>query len=218
MYLVYNMCCKLWLFCELLRMKPLRKFSSALNSLIVRLEFTQAGFADAVGISVSMVSKLLGGERAHESTYVKVFGYCQKAMPESETLSRKQAVMDLWEAYSKDVMDQFGIFDSEQDFTEAIKAEAKGRKIVSNLFLGLPPVDIFALYAVGQAACRSSAMHNLLVSLAQQACEHYKFPNPIPPFFFPQALEAPKGSPRMGELAFTEMLMDLQLCAKKGRS
>ncbi len=143
-----------------------RKFPQALHSLICQLGFSQQQFAEELGISDSLVTKLLKGERAHENSYVKIFRYCRTEMPQTQEFSREQAVMNLWDAYAKDMMAQFEIF-TETNTNTIIQEVMRAQKIIGELFRGMGPQLIFALYSIAQASLRNEAFHNLLMSLAQ---------------------------------------------------
>ena len=165
-------------------------FALALNQALNGLGLTQLAFAKAIGLSHSMVTKLLSGEEAHRKTYVKIFAYFR------DVPSRRTAAKRLMEAYLRDVVNDIGMDDeySQADLTVSTTRDA----VVSHVFHGLPVTILAAFYAIGPVAKQNDTVHNGLMSLAEIAGElGPKGGTEFPKQFFSAALHKPAGSRRL---------------------
>ena len=165
-------------------------FSFALNQALGGLEMTQLSFANAVGISHSMITKLLAGEEAHRKTYVKIFAFLRKEP------SRELVAKELMLAHLRDVVSGIGM-ENEYDGAE-LAVSTSGEAAISHIFRGLPPSILAAFYAIGAIAKRNDAVYNSLMSLAELACEiQPQGGGGFPKHWFSAALRKPAGSKRL---------------------
>jgi transcriptional regulator with XRE-family HTH domain len=127
-------------------------FAIALADLLAKTHQTQDQFAQAVGISDSMLNKLLHGGPAHKKTYTLIFNHAHAL--------GDRAAAHLWLAYIHDLKGQFGLryVPREDHETNDFAGEA---------FYGFPSTITHALAEVGRAAISSPSFFNVLMSLAQ---------------------------------------------------
>ncbi len=165
-------------------------FSFALNRALGCLEMTQLSFANAVGISHSMITKLLAGEEAHRKTYVKIFAFLRKDP------GRQQMTKELMLAHLRDVVSGIGMEDEYNGADLAVSTV--GEAAISHIFQGLPRTILAAFYAIGAAAKYDDAVYNGLMSLAELACAiQPQGGGGFPKHSFSAALRKPAGSKRL---------------------
>lgn len=165
-------------------------FSLALNQALADLEMTQLAFANAVGISHSMVTKLLAGEEAHRKTYEKIFAFLRKE-PIRQSMA-KQLLL----AHLRDTVSGIGMEDGYDPSDLAVSTV--GEAAVSHIFHGLPKTILAAFYAIGTVAKRNDAVYNGLMSLAEIAGEVLpQGGGGFPKQSFSAALRKPAGSKRL---------------------
>lgn len=140
-----------------------RYFSDALNFVIVTLDMTQHAFSASVGLSQSMITKLLSGEEAHRSTYRKIFMFLTS---DSKHRSLAKRLLD---AYMRDVVRDF----TQEDEFQAVNYSALSDRdsAIASLFRSRTTTTLLALSVLGAAADKHHSVLDALVSLANVSDE-----------------------------------------------
>lgn len=147
---------------------PARHLPYALDQTIGELGLTREGFAELIGISTSMVAKLLRGERAHESTYLKLFGHFKRGFKTDAEPAVKRMAAGLLRAHFQDLKDTFGLGDDQGDVVDAsVHIGSEADLLLSGMFRDLPDPVVLALYAVGRSARGHDNIYNALMTLAE---------------------------------------------------
>jgi transcriptional regulator with XRE-family HTH domain len=175
-------------------------FAYALSHLLHELDFTQREFAEKIGVSQSMITKLMKGEPGKLETYQKVFGWFRDDFKEDHGQPERRLGIALLEAYLKDTISALELLDDEFDrlgLVPTLRTESDNS--IQNMFGQFSPVVLLALYTIGIHS-KSDKGHNVLMGLAELMSEGTSPPTG----FFSQHVRKPD-TPRavggsMGEL------------------
>ena len=136
-------------------------FAHALSQVLSELNMTQLAFASAVGVSHSLVTKLLYGEEAHRKTYEKIFSYV-RTLPGRDAL-----VQELLVAHLRDVVAGTGMAD--RYYVNERTLSVLSPDDIAKALSSFPPSIMNALVLIGLAARKDAHVENSLMSLAKFA-------------------------------------------------
>lgn len=167
---------------------------------------TQSHFAREVGLSHTMIGKLIKGEPGKIETYRKILGYFDEDLRElRETPNRKYGVA-LLDAYFMDTLDALQLPTEEEGLWRVTsKIRTISEDTIGNLFCNFSREVLLALEVIGSATNTEHGF-NLLMTMAE-SLNNGKRP---PKGFFAQFIRKPKERVRLtGSLSAWSAKLDL---------
>lgn len=169
-----------------LRMSAKRRFPVVLRLAVERLNMTQQEFADAVDISVALLTKIFRGDEVHLNSLKKLVVYFRKtnAIKSGEKIAERLII-----AYYQDALEAFGI-PGEDDDGIAVQFQRLTRRQsqILSLFESMPGHLLFKLYFLGIGAKKDATFSDTLSLLADMAIERCEIKS-MPGRFFREGIQ-----------------------------
>jgi len=183
-------------------MNEMRHFPEALRSAVAELNLTQQEFADEVGISVALLTKIFRGELVHRKSLRLLLEFFRKPTLREKG---KATATRLITAYLQDAFEQFGVPDENAEEID-LKPEliTRRQRVVLSLFEQMPKQLLLALHCIGTAAKNDTPLRDTLLAMADMANSQHKCG--FTPHYFRQDIAIPiKRKPAQGR-SFPELL------------
>ena len=183
-------------------MNEMRYFPEALRAAVAELDLLQQEFADKVGISVALLTKIFRGELVHRKSLRLLLNFFRK--PDQGERGQKIA-HQLITAYLQDAFEEFGVPEEEAEEID-LKPEllTKRQRTVLSLFESIPGSVLAALHCLGAPAKTDIPLRDTLFSMADMVNSQHK--SGFPSGYFRRGIEKPAVKKADQGRSFPDML------------